>query len=692
MGDTTSGWRCKSLPENTWKYREMAENIPIQIIFVVLPKFHEMAIPRETVESILQTARIEEVVGEFVALKKKGTNMWGVCPFHNEKTPSFSVNPARNIFKCFGCGKAGDSAKFLMEHEHYTYPEALRYLAKKYNIKIEEKELTAEEIMLQSVREKMFNINEFADKYFVDTLWNTKEGQTIGLEYFRERGYLNPVIEKFHLGYNPDAGGGSIFTEYAKKNGYSEELLEQIGLSIKGQKGPYDRFHGRVMFPIHNLTGRVIGFGGRILVNDKKSPKYQNSPESEIYDKKQTLYGIYFAKNAIARQDECILVEGYFDVLRMHQIGIENVVASSGTSLTMEQIRLVKRYTKNITILYDGDAAGVHAALRGTDMILSEGMNVRVVVLPPEHDPDSFGQDFSVEYVSKYLKENAKDFLRFKTELLLKDAENDPIKRGQVIRDIVETISVIPDSIFRITYVKECSHLLDMPEQTLTNELNKILRVNLKKSLGLGSEALPEPDTTTPKQEESIEEQLPAGYYQERELVKLLLMYGNNMIADERIDENGQKVYEQVSVAQLIVDELKMDGFLFTNHVNRKIFEVFDKAIDQGYIPDDRFFVSHEDETIAQLAADLLSSPYKLDQWEKYGIFVKREEDMLRATVLSSIYRYKDLIIEERRKTVEEELKSAGDSDDLLILLKRKIDLDDIRKQINKMLGIVIAK
>ncbi len=670
----------------------MAENIPIQIIFVVLPKFHEMAIPRETVESILQTARIEEVVGEFVALKKKGTNMWGVCPFHNEKTPSFSVNPARNIFKCFGCGKAGDSAKFLMEHEHYTYPEALRYLAKKYNIKIEEKELTAEEIMLQSVREKMFNINEFADKYFVDTLWNTKEGQTIGLEYFRERGYLNPVIEKFHLGYNPDAGGGSIFTEYAKKNGYSEELLEQIGLSIKGQKGPYDRFHGRVMFPIHNLTGRVIGFGGRILVNDKKSPKYQNSPESEIYDKKQTLYGIYFAKNAIARQDECILVEGYFDVLRMHQIGIENVVASSGTSLTMEQIRLVKRYTKNITILYDGDAAGVHAALRGTDMILSEGMNVRVVVLPPEHDPDSFGQDFSVEYVSKYLKENAKDFLRFKTELLLKDAENDPIKRGQVIRDIVETISVIPDSIFRITYVKECSHLLDMPEQTLTNELNKILRVNLKKSLGLGSEALPEPDTTTPKQEESIEEQLPAGYYQERELVKLLLMYGNNMIADERIDENGQKVYEQVSVAQLIVDELKMDGFLFTNHVNRKIFEVFDKAIDQGYIPDDRFFVSHEDETIAQLAADLLSSPYKLDQWEKYGIFVKREEDMLRATVLSSIYRYKDLIIEERRKTVEEELKSAGDSDDLLILLKRKIDLDDIRKQINKMLGIVIAK
>jgi DNA primase len=653
-----------------------------------------MAIPRETVEQILQSARIEEVVGEFVTLKKSGANLIGVCPFHNEKTPSFNVNPARNIFKCFGCGKAGDSAKFLMEHEHYTYPEALRYLAKKYNIKIEEKEQTAEEIMQQSLREKMFNINEFADKYFVDTLWNTEEGRAIGLEYFRERGYFDPIIQKFHLGFNPDSTHWDAFTEHAKKNGYSEELLEQIGLSIKGSKGLYDRYHGRVMFPIHNLTGRVIGFGGRILVNDKKSPKYQNSPESEIYDKKQTLYGIYFAKNAIVKQDECILVEGYFDVLRMHQIGIENVVASSGTSLTMEQIRLVKRYTKNITMLYDGDAAGIHAALRGTDMILSEGMNVRVVVLPPEHDPDTFGKEFSTEYVSNYLKDNAKDFIRFKTELLLKDAENDPIKRGQVVRDIVETISVIPDSIFRITYVKECSRILDMPEQTLTNELNKLLRAKFKKSLGQEGDALPETDTTvtTPKQEETLEEQLPAGYYQERELVKLLLMYGQDLIVEERIDEEGQRVLEQVTVAQFIIDDLKNDGCLFLDPVNRKIFDHFDHALDEGRIPDDQFFVSNEDEAISQLAADLLSSPYKLDQWEKHGIFVKREEDVLRATVLSSIYRYKDLIIEDRRKAVEEELKNATDPDDQLILLKQKKDLDDIRKQLNKELGIVIAK
>ena len=650
-----------------------------------------MAIPKETVEQILQAAHIEEVVGEFVTLKKRGSNMWGNCPFHNEKTPSFSVNPARNIFKCFGCGKAGDSAKFLMEHEHFTYPEALRYLAKKYNIKIEEKQQTAEEIMQQSIREKMFNINEFADKYFVDTLWNTDEGKTIGLEYFRERGYFDPIIEKFHLGYNP--AKWDAFTEHAKKNGYSDELLEQIGLSIKGQNGLYDRYHGRVMFPIHSLTGRVIGFGGRILTNDKKSPKYQNSPESEIYDKKQTLYGIYFAKNAIAKNDECILVEGYFDVLRMHQIGIENVVASSGTSLTMEQIRLVKRYTKNITMLYDGDAAGIHAALRGTDMILSEGMNVRVVVLPPEHDPDTFGKEFSVEYVSNYLKENAKDFIRFKTELLLKDAENDPIKRGQVIRDIVETISVIPDSIFRITYVKECSRLLDMPEQTLTNELNKILRAKMKKTLGIEDNGVPETETTTvPKQEETVEEQLPAGYYQERELVKLLLMYGKEMIVDERIDEEGQRIYEQVSVAQFIIDDLKNDGFVFTNAVNKKIFDIFDHAIDEGPIPEGHYFTSNEDETIAQLAVDLLFSPYKLDKWDKYSIFVKQEENNLRNTVLSSLYRYKDLIIEDRRKAVEEELKTTENLDDQLILLKRKKDLDDIRMQINKVLGTVIVK
>ena len=652
-----------------------------------------MPIPRETVDQILQTARIEEVVGEFVSLKKRGSNLWGNCPFHNEKTPSFSVNPARNIFKCFGCGKAGDSAKFLMEHEHLTYPEALRYLAKKYNIRIEEKELTPEEQMAQTEREKMFNINAFADKFFTDTLWNTDEGKSVGLEYFRERGFLNPIIEKFHLGYSPSKW--EAFTDYAKQQGYDPEFLEKVGFSIKRQNGEYyDRYHGRVMFPIHNLTGKVIGFGGRILQSDpeKKLAKYQNSPESEIYQKKETLYGIYFAKGAIVNKDECILVEGYFDVLRMHQIGIENVVASSGTSLTIEQIRLIKRYTKNITMLYDGDAAGVHAALRGTDMILAEGMNVRVVVLPPEHDPDSFGKDYPTEHVVDYLAKNAKDFVRFKTELLLKDAASDPIKKGQVVRAIVETISVVPDPIFRITYVKETSRLLDLPEETLMNELNKLLRAKFKKSLGVEGEVIPDEPVVSPPQDQPEEDTLPPGYYQERELVKLLLLYGPVTLTDRYYDDNDQLAESQVSVAQMIIDDLLSDEIVFADPVNRVVFDAFNNALESGDFPTDQYFFSHEDEKVSQLAIDLLTSPYKLDQWERHGIFVKREEDMLLKTVQTALLRYKDQVVGAQCKAIDKQLKEEQDPDNQLLLLRQKKQFDDLRVQINKLLGIVIAK
>lgn len=648
-------------------------------------------IPRETIETILQAARIEEVVGEFVSLKRRGTNLIGLCPFHNEKTPSFNVNPARNIFKCFGCGKAGDSAKFLMEHEHYTYVEAIRYLAKKYNIKIEEKEQTPEEIMAQTVREKMFNINSFADTFFTDTLWKTEEGKTLGLEYFHERGFRDPVIERFHLGFSP--AKKDAFTVFAKENGYDNEILEKVGFSINGAGGLYDRFHGRVMFPIHNMTGKVIGFGGRILINDpeKKSPKYQNSPESEIYEKKQTLYGVYFARNAISKENNCILVEGYFDVLRLHQIGIENVVASSGTSLTVEQIRLIKRFTNNITMLYDGDAAGLHAALRGTDMILGEGMNVRVVVLPPEHDPDTFGRDYPIEEVRKYLETNAKDFIRFKTELLLKDAKNDPIRKGEVVRDILQSISVIPDNIFRITYVSECSRLLDMPEQSLMSSLNAILRAKLKKSLGTEGDAIPDIVNIAAPQI-SDEDQLPSSYYQERELVKLLLLYGKNMISTEILGENGETTEEQISVAQFIVDDLKNDQIVFLNETHQKVFNIFDKAIDANALPDDSFFVSNEDETIALLTADLMSTPYRLDKWGKYDIHVNTEENMLKEAVLASILRYKDLILASRLKDVEDKLRLETDPDNQLILLKEKKNLDDIRVKINGKIGIVVVK
>ena len=440
-------------------------------------------IPRETIAQILEAAHIEDVVGEFVTLKKRGSNLIGVCPFHKEKTPSFNVNPARNIFKCFGCGKAGDSVRFIMEHEHYSYPEALRYLAKKYGIKIEEREQTPEEMAAQNERERMFNINSFAQKYFSETMLNTDEGQSVGLAYFRERGFRDAIINRFQLGYCPNSG--SAFTEFAIKNGYDKDLLIKVGLTGSYENRLYDRYQGRVIFPIHNLTGKVIGFGGRILTSEKTKAKYVNSPESEIYNKSQTLYGIFFARNEISRLDNCILVEGYADVLSMHQAGIENVVASSGTSLTTEQIRMISRYTKNVTMLYDGDAAGIHAALRGTNMVLEEGMNVRIVVLPPEHDPDSFVQQYPIEYVTKYLADNAKDFISFKTNLLLKDANNDPIKKASVIKDIVETISVIPDPIYRATYIKECSRTLEVAEQTLMNELNKILRAKYRKSLGL---------------------------------------------------------------------------------------------------------------------------------------------------------------------------------------------------------------
>ena len=651
-------------------------------------------IPRETINKIIETARIEDVVSEFVTLKKRGSNLIGVCPFHKEKTPSFNVNPARNIFKCFGCGKAGDSVRFIMEHEHYSYPEALRYLAKKYDIKIEEREQTPEEMAAQNERERMFNINSFAQKYFTDTMMTTDEGQSVGLAYFRERGFRDAIINRFQLGYCP--GSGSAFTEFAVKNGYDKDLLVKVGLSGKYEERYYDRYQGRVIFPIHNLTGKVIGFGGRILSSDKTKAKYVNSPESEIYNKSQTLYGIYFAKNEISRLDNCILVEGYADVLSMHQAGIENVVASSGTSLTTEQIRMISRYTRNVTILYDGDAAGIHAALRGTNMILEEGMNVRIVVLPPEDDPDTFVQHNPIEYVTKYLTDNAKDFISFKTNLLLKDAQNDPIKKAGVIKDIVETIAVIPDAIYRATYIKECSRTLEVTEQTLMNELNKILRTKYRKQLGLDTSQ----ETLVPGQyqpqapQQPIEPtpSVPAGFYQEQELVKLLLTHGSDTIEFEDKDENGDVVPYITSIASLIIDDLKSDGLLFRDPIHKKIFDAFDRGLDSGVIPTAIDFTSSEEQDVAELAANLLSTQYRLDDWRRHRIVVKTEDDVIRQTIFMSILRFKDMVIEDRRAELVKELKACNDPDEQIELLKKKKHLDDIRNRINRDLGIVITK
>lgn len=648
-------------------------------------------IPRETINKIIETARIEEVVSEFVTLRKRGANLIGVCPFHKEKTPSFNVNPARNIFKCFGCGKAGDSVRFIMEHEHYSFNEAIRYLAKKYGIKIEEREQTPEEIMAQNERERMFNINSFAQKYFSDTMMTTDEGRSIGLAYFHERGFRDAIINKFQLGYCPESG--SAFTDYAIKNGYDKDLLVKVGLSGNYENRIYDRYHGRVIFPIHNLTGKVIGFGGRILSKEKTKAKYVNSPESEIYNKSQTLYGIYFAKNEISRLDNCILVEGYADVLSMHQAGIENVVASSGTSLTTEQIRMISRYTKNVTLLYDGDAAGIHAALRGTDMILAENMNIRIVVLPPEDDPDSFVQNNPIEYVTKYLTDNAKDVIGFKANLLVKDAQNDPIKKAAAIKDILQSISVIPDPIYRTTYIKECSRTLDVPEQTLMNELNKLLRAKYKKSLGINpDQQLPQETVTIPQQPIQKDEMVPADFYQERELVKLLLNYGDKTIDLDDVDEDGNNTVYTTTIAALIIDDLKNDGLMFRNETHKKFFDAFDKGLDNGQLPVAQDFTSSEEQDVAELAADLLCSQYKLDNWQRHNIIVKTEEDVLKKTVLASILRFKDMVIEIRRDEVTKELKTSSNPDEQLILLKKKKNLDDIRNRINHDLGIVITK
>lgn len=650
-------------------------------------------IPRETINQIMETARIEDVVGEFVTLKKHGSNLWGVCPFHKEKTPSFSVNPARNIFKCFGCGKAGNSVRFIMEHEHYSFQEALRYLAKKYGIKIEEREQTPEELAAQNERERMFNINSFAQNYFSNIMMTSDEGQSVGLAYFHERGFRDAIINRFQLGYCPNSG--SAFTDYAIKNGYDKDLLIKVGLTGSYENRLYDRYQGRVIFPIHNLTGKVIGFGGRILTSEKTKAKYVNSPESEIYNKSQTLYGIFFARNEISRLDNCILVEGYADVLSMHQAGIENVVASSGTSLTTEQIRMISRYTKNITMLYDGDAAGIHAALRGTNMILEEGMNVRIVVLPPEDDPDTFVQNNPIEYVTKYLTDNAKDFIGFKTNLLLKDAKNDPIKRASVIKDIVETIAVIPDPIYRATYIKECSRTLEMPEQTLTNEVNKILRAKYHKQLGIDSAqrlSSSSAERLSSLSQEKEQDSTPIGFFQEQELVKLLLSHGSETLEIEGKDDDENDVIYNVTIASLIIDDLKNDELLFRDPTHKKIFDAFDRGLDTGTLPTAQDFISNEDQDVAVLAANLLSTQYKLDDWQRHRIVVKTEEDVLKKTVLTSILRFKDMVIEDRRTAIVKELQSCTDPDDQMILLKKKKNLDDIRTRINRDLGIVITK
>ena len=610
-------------------------------------------IDRDTIDKIYATADIVEVINDYVTLKKKGVNYQACCPFHNEKTPSFVVSPSKGLFKCFGCGKGGNAVSFVMEHENITYPEALKIVAKKYGIEVKEREETEEDIRRNNDRESMFTLNSWASDYFVNTLHNTDEGLSVGLSYFRQqRGFSEATIRKFGLGFCPSAG--DKMTQDALRAGYKEEFLLSTGLSIKRESdgSVFDRFRERVMFPVHNVSGRIVAFGGRTLRTDKKVAKYQNSPESEIYSKKNEIYGLFFAKKAIQQQNYAIMVEGYTDVISMHQSGVENVVASSGTSLTTEQIRLLSRFTKNITVMYDGDSAGQHASLRGIDMILKEGLNVRVVLLPAEDDPDSFARTHSAEEVREYIKQNSQDFISYKAKLLLADAGNDPIKRSDVVRDIVQSIAEIPDSIQRSFYIKECTEIMNMSEDILITEVAK-RRVN---SLGdrEASEFIQRESRRywknreeAPQSEEGIRfGNLTIGSSLEsieKELIYYLVVHGGK---DYEFREGRNVV--PMNVAETILDEMSVDHMRFHNDVYNKIYDLYCEAHKAGRIlmPDE--LATHSDIEICDAATDLffIDDQYAMSEiWTKKEVHTTTEAEVLGKGVPKAIQLYKTKVV-----------------------------------------------
>ena len=639
-------------------------------------------IPKETVDKIIETSRIEEVVGDFVSLKKRGTSLIGLCPFHNEKTPSFHVSIGKGIFKCFGCGQGGDSVRFIMEHEKATYPEALRYLANKYSIEIEEVENSPEEQAVNDRRESLYIVSGWAAKFFHHQMMETDEGKSIGLSYFKERGFRDDIIKKFELGYSPDVW--DALTQQGLKEGYNIQFLEDTGLTIrKDNEKLYDRFRGRVMFPIHSFTGRVIGFGGRTLKTDKAVPKYVNSPESDIYHKSNVLYGLFFAKKSMRDEDNCYLVEGYSDVLSVYQAGVENVVASSGTSLTIEQIRMIGRFTKNITILYDGDEAGIKASLRGLDMILEEGLNVKVVNFPDSHDPDSYVQEFGSATFKTHIEQNKKDFILYKTGILLKDAGNDPIKRAGIIREVVESIAKIPDGIKASVFVRECSSLLQIEERVLISELNKIRLGKIKKDT---NSYTPQnnPDTIPISIEPELTGISDTDEKQEREIIRLLLNYGHELVHWDDITDTY--------IAPYIIGNLA--DVNFENTLCARIIDEYKKQLENGALPSEQDFIKHTDHEIADLAISMVSSPYILsDNWyAKRKIYVRNESENLRLTILGGIFHLKKRKVDRILKKIRDDIQAETDSDNQNILMRHYMQVKEVEKGISNFLGSVILK
>jgi len=618
-------------------------------------------ISRETIDKVFETVRVEEVIGDYVNLKKAGANFKGLSPFADEKTPSFMVSPVKQIWKDFSSGKGGNAITFLMEHEHYSYPEAIRYLAKKYNIEIEETEQSDEQKEQANERESMYLVSEFAKNYFHEILLNSEKGKAIGLSYFHERGFTDETIKKFELGYSPDQW--TAFTDEAIDKKYALEFLEKTGLTIvkhsdehPKKETKFDRFKGRIMFPIHSMSGRVLGFGGRTLLTDKKVAKYVNSPESEIYHKSKVLYGLYQAKQEIAKENNCYLVEGYTDVISLVQAGVKNVVASSGTALTSDQIRLINRLTPNITVLFDGDAAGIRASLRGIDLILEQGLNVKVVAFPDGDDPDSFSKNKSHDELLNYLSENAKDFIQFKTSLLLEETKNDPIKKAELIRNIVFSISKIPNNIQREIYIQECAMLMGISEEVLFNELSQNRKREQRESSK--NQRTSHSSFSGVKKETKVVEKIDELFILEKKLIEILLLYGNLEVDFEDytriVDEEGNKTMQKDNYTSLISNEiyihLQDDEIEFSNPIFLKIYNEIIHYLNQEQNINIESFTNHQNIEIATAVSNILMDEDKhiLSNWERKNIIVKSKDKHLSKLVTDVIYNLRRYLIEQK--------------------------------------------
>ncbi len=636
----------------------------------------------ETVEQIIDRARIDEVISDFVSLKKSGSNFKGCCPFHDEKTPSFMVSPSKGIFKCFGCGKGGNSVSFVMDLEKLSYVDALKYLAKKYNIEVVETELSSEQKQARDIRESLQIVNNHAQEYFQYQLHETNEGKSVGLQYFKERGFTDETIKKFQLGYSPEKK--DAYTEEALKKGYKKEFLERTGLSIFKENWQADRFNGRVLFPIHSLSGNVIGFGGRIMKSDpdKKFAKYLNSPESELYNKSKTLYGIYFSRAEMVKKDLCILVEGYTDVMSMHQSGIENVVASSGTSLTVEQIRQIQRFTNNILVIYDGDNAGIKASFRGINMILEQGLNVKTLLLPNGEDPDSFAQKHSTEELAKYIETKQTDFIKFKTQLFVDETANDPVERAKLINDIVHSIALIPDQIQRSVYIAECSKLLSISEQVLNSQLAKILADKHSKEYSKQA-FVPQTQAVQQQIEQQPKKAKDSCFYSEHDILYVLLKYGFKEIMLPNSNDF-------ITVKDFVHSEIVDGDMLFKDEAHKKVFDIYYESVRETQDETDKILINQTDAEVLKEITDVMATDKSLSGfWTKKESYVETEQDKISFVVWECITKYKQrrLVLEEKIWT--EKLKEKLEPEELNQVLEQLKVLSQTIKALSKELNHV---